>query len=117
MSHFGLILDGTTPAATSTASGGLFGQYGTTIIMIVVLVVVFYFFLIRPESKKKKKLAEMRSSLSVGDDVTTIGGIIGKVVACNNEMVTFETGEDRVRVQVAKWAISTVGRATQEQPK
>ncbi|SHH49371.1 preprotein translocase subunit YajC [Sporobacter termitidis DSM 10068] len=111
MSHFGLILD----AAAGTTSA--FGQYGTTIIMIVVLVVVFYFFLIRPENKKKKKLADMRSSLSVGDDITTIGGIVGKVVACNNETVTFETGEDRVRVQVAKWAISTVGKATQEQPK
>lgn len=112
MAHFGLLLE----AATAT-DGSLFGQYGTTIIMIVVLVVVFYFFLIRPENKKKKKLKEMRDSLSVGDDVTTIGGIIGKVVACNNEAVTFETGEDRVRVQVAKWAISTVGRATEEQPK
>ena len=116
MSHFGLVLD-TATTSTTAASGSLFGQYGTTIIMIVVLVVVFYFFLIRPENKKKKKLKDMRESLSVGDDVTTIGGIIGKVVACNNETVTFETGEDRVRVQVAKWAISTVGRATQDQPK
>jgi preprotein translocase subunit YajC len=92
-------------------------QYGTTIIMIVVLVVVFYFFLIRPENKKKKKLAEMRSSLSIGDDVTTIGGIIGKVVACDKDTVTFETGEDRVRIQVTKWAISTIGKATEEPPK
>lgn len=114
MPHFGLILDGT---AAATDAGGIFGQYGTTILMIVVLVVVFYFFLIRPENKKKKKLAEMRSSLSVGDDITTIGGMVGKVVACNNETVTFETGEDRVRIQIAKWAISTVGKATQEQPK
>lgn len=116
MSHFGLALD-TATTSTPAAGGSLFGQYGTTIIMIVVLVVVFYFFLIRPENKKKKKLKDMRDTLSVGDDVTTIGGIIGKVVACNNETVTFETGEDRVRVQVAKWAVSTVGRATQEQPK
>lgn len=115
MPHFGLILDGAAGAAD--ASGGLFGQYGTTIIMIVVLVAVFYFFMIRPESKKKKKLAEMRNSLSVGDDITTIGGMIGKVVSANNETVTFETGEDRVRIQVAKWAISTVGKETQEQPK
>lgn len=92
-------------------------QYGTTIIMIVVLVVVFYFFLIRPENKKKKKLKDMRDSLSVGDDITTIGGILGKVVSCNSEAVTFETGEDRVRMQVAKWAISTVGKATVEPPK
>ena len=114
MSHFGLFLEA---APAAPAAGGFFGSYGTSIIMIVALVAVFYFFIIRPENKKKKKLQEMRGSLSVGDDITTIGGIVGKVVSCNNEMVTFETGEDRVRVQVAKWAISTVGRATQEQPK
>ena len=87
------------------------------IIMIVVMVGIFYMFIIRPESKKKKRLAEMRSSLSVGDTVTTIGGIIGKVVHVDNEKVTFETGEDRVRIQVAKWGVSTVGKATEEPPK
>jgi preprotein translocase subunit YajC len=113
MSNFGVFLGGT-PAADG---GSAFGNFGTTAIMIVVLVAVFYLFLIRPENKKKKKLKEMRESLSVGDDITTIGGMVGKVVACNNETVTFETGEDRVRIQVAKWAISTVGKATEEQPK
>ncbi|MEL4105904.1 preprotein translocase subunit YajC [Oscillospiraceae bacterium CM] len=91
-------------------------QYGS-IAMIVVLVVVFYFFMIRPENKKKKKLKEMRDTLSVGDVITTIGGFIGKVVSVTNDTVTFETSEDRVRVQVAKWAISTVGKATEEPPK
>lgn len=86
----------------------------TMIIMIVAMVGIFYFFMIRPESKKKKKLAEMRSSLTTGDSITTIGGIIGKVVAVEDERITFETGEDRVRVQVAKWAISTVGKSTEE---
>ena len=87
------------------------------IIMIVVMVGIFYMFIIRPESKKKKKLAEMRSSLTVGDTITTIGGILGKVVHVDDEKITFETSEDRVRVQVAKWAVSTVGKATEEPPK
>jgi len=87
------------------------------IIMIVLMVGIFYFFMIRPESKKKKKLAEMRSSLTVGDTITTIGGIFGKVVSVADEKITFETGEDRVRIQVAKWAISTVGKATEEPAK
>ena len=95
--------------------GGLGGM--EMIIMIVVMVGIFYFFMIRPESKKKKKLAEMRSSLSVGDTITTIGGIFGKVVSIAEEKITFETGDDRVRIQVAKWAISTVGKATEEPPK
>ena len=87
------------------------------IIMIVAMLVIFYLFMIRPESKKKKKLAEMRSSLSVGDTITTIGGILGKIVHVDDEKITFETSEDRVRVQVAKWAVSTVGKATEEPPK
>jgi len=87
------------------------------IIMIVVMIGIFYFFMIRPESKKKKKLAEMRSSLSTGDTITTIGGIFGKVVQVADDKITFETGDDRVRIQVAKWAISTVGKATEEPPK
>ena len=89
----------------------------TTIIMVVVMVAFFYLFLIRPESKKKKKAAEMRNSLTAGDTITTIGGIIGKVVEIKDDTLTFETSEDRVRMQVAKWAISTVGKATEEPPK
>jgi len=90
----------------------------TMIIMIVAMIAIFYFFMIRPEKKKKKALADMRDSLSVGDNITTIGGIMGKVVSVDGDKVTFETSEDRVRVQVAKWAISTVGRdAPAEQPR
>ena len=87
------------------------------IIMIVAMIAIFYLFMIRPESKKKKKLAEMRSSLSTGDTITTIGGILGKVVHVDDEKITFETSEDRVRIQIAKWAVSTVGKATEEPPK
>jgi preprotein translocase subunit YajC len=109
MTHFGAILQ-------AAASGTGLGSYGTTIAMVVVLVVVFYFFMIRPENKKKKKLKDMRDNLSAGDEITTIGGIIGKVVEISDDSITFETSEDRVRIKVAKWAISTVGSAT-EQPK
>jgi len=87
------------------------------IIMIVAMIAIFYLFMIRPESKKKKKLAEMRESLTVGDTITTIGGIFGKVVNIDGDKITFETSEDRVRVQVAKWAVSTVGKAAEEPPK
>lgn len=81
----------------------------TGIIMIVLLFVVFYFFLIRPENKKKKQLQQMRSALKVGDEITTIGGMVGKVVSIKDDMITFETGEDRVRIQVMRWAISANG--------
>ena len=87
------------------------------IVMLVAFAAIFYFFMIRPERKKKKALAEMRDSLSSGDTITTIGGMLGKVVNVDGDKITFETGEDRVRIQVAKWAVSTVGRATAEPPK
>lgn len=93
------------------------GDSTSMIIMVVAMVAIFYFFMIRPENKKKKKLAEMRESLSVGDTITTIGGIFGKVVSVDEDKITFETSEDRVRVQIAKWAVSTVGKATEEPPK
>ena len=89
----------------------------TMIIMLVAMVGIFYFFMIRPENKKKKKLAEMRASLTVGDTITTIGGIFGKVVFADEDKIVFETSEDRVRIQIAKWAVSTVGKATEEPPK
>ena len=89
----------------------------TMIIMIVAMIAIFYFFMISPESKKKKKLAEMREALAVGDMITTIGGILGKVVSIDGDKVTFETSEDRVRVQVVKWAVSTVGKPAEEPSK
>ena len=78
--------------------------------MLVVMFAIFYFMLIRPENKKKKKTEEMRSSLSLGDGITTIGGITGKIVQITEDTITFETGEDRVRLQVKKWAISTTDK-------
>lgn len=97
-------------AATTTSGGG-----GSMIIMIVLMIVVFYFFLIRPENKKKKQAEELRSSITVGDTITTIGGIMGKVVYVKENSIVFETSEDRVRMEVTKWAISSKGKQTEEQ--
>ena len=81
-----------------------------TYIMLGVMVVFFYLFVIRPENKKKKKLKEMRESISAGDYIITVGGIAGKVVSIKSETIVFETSDDRVRVEIAKWAVSTVGK-------
>ena len=83
---------------------------GSTILMLVLMIAIFYFCLIRPENKKKKKADEMRNSLTLGDEITTIGGITGKIVQITEDTVTFETGEDRVRIQIKKWAISTTAK-------
>lgn len=103
--------DTTAASADGTAAGGGYSM----IIMIVIMIVIFYFFLIRPENKKKKQAEEMRNSLAVGDLVTTIGGIVGRIVAVKSETIVFETSEDRVRLEVTKWAISSTGKQTEEQ--
>jgi len=86
----------------------------TYLLYFVVIIAVFYFFMIRPENKKKKKAEEMRSSINVGDDITTIGGMVGKVVELKKDFLTFETSEDRVRIEIARWAVSSVGKAASE---
>ena len=89
----------------SSAGGAASGF--SSIFFLIILFVVFYFFMIRPENKRKKQLNEMRDHTAVGDEIVTIGGIMGKVVQVTGDTITFETGEDRVRMQVTKWAIST----------
>ena len=90
-----------TSASTSANGGG-----SSMILMLVLMFAIFYFLIIRPENKKKKKTDEMRNSLSVGDEITTIGGLTGKIVQVTDDTITFETGEDRVRVEIAKWGVS-----------
>ncbi len=99
-------------AATTGVGGGM-----PMILMIVIMFAVFYFFVIRPENKKKKKAEEMRNSLSLGDEIITIGGMIGKIVQITEDTITFETGEDRVRIQIKKWAISTTAKMEAEEAK
>ena len=92
----------------SSAGGAASGF--SSIFFLIIIFVVFYFFMIRPENKRKKQLNEMRDHTAVGDEIVTIGGIMGKVVQVTGDTITFETGEDRVRMQVTKWAISTNDR-------
>lgn len=89
------------------STAGTAGAGTSTILMIVILIAVFYFFMIRPENKKKKAMNDMRNSLKVGDKITTIGGIIGTIVHIKEENIVIETSADRVRMELAKWSIST----------
>ncbi|MEG2679146.1 MAG: preprotein translocase subunit YajC [Oscillospiraceae bacterium] len=89
----------------------------TTVVMFAVMIGVFYFLLIRPESKKKKAMAKMRSELAVGDEITTIGGIIGTICAVKENSIVIETSADRVRMEFTKWAISNKGAQTEETTK
>ena len=85
-----------------------------SIIVIVAMIAIFYFMLIRPENKKKKAVEEMRSSLKVGDQITTIGGVTGTICAVKEETIVLETGADRVRIEFTKWAISSKGTQTSQ---
>ena len=82
-------------------------ELGSTIIMLIAMLAIFYFMLIRPENKRKKEAEELRNSLKVGDEITTIGGIVGKVVSVKEERFVIETSADQVRIELQKWALST----------
>ena len=93
------------------------GEQGmSTIIMLVLMFAVMYFLMIRPEKKRKQKAEEMRNSLKKGDVITSIGGIVGKIVSAGENTIVIETSEDRVRMELTKWAISTTGVQNGETP-
>lgn len=79
----------------------------SALLPILLVFVVFYFFLIRPEKKRKKEITNMRDALKVGDEIVTIGGIIGKVTNIKDEQVTIETSSDKSKIRIMKWAIGS----------
>lgn len=98
--------------AAATGAEGAVGGGGSMIFMIIAMIAVFYFMLIRPENKRKKEAEQLRSSLKNGDNITTIGGITGTVVDVKEDRFVIETGADRVRIELMKWALSTNDTAT-----
>ena len=102
-----------TPAAGGAMGGGL----GSTVIMIVLMIAVFYFLMIRPENKKKKQLEEMRNNVKVGDNITTIGGVVGEVCHVKDDIIVIEVGADRVRIEFNRWAVSTNNTAMKNAEK
>ena len=92
-------LDGTGAGAT--------GTWGT-IIMIVIMFAVFYFFAIRPQKKQEKETQQMRNALSIGDEIVTIGGIVGIITNITEETITIISSRDRTRIQLLKTAVSRV---------
>ena len=87
------------------------GTTGSSIMsigLIVVMFVALYFFMIRPQKKQERQVNEMRNNLQVGDEITTIGGIIGKIVGIKEETVMIETGHDRTKIRILKTAVRNV---------
>ena len=90
------------------ANGDAMAQ-GYSILILVLMFVAMYFFMIRPQSKKKKQEDQMRASLQIGDEITTIGGIIGRIVSIkeDSDYVVIETGADRTKMKLRRWAIAS----------
>ena len=90
-----------TPAPQSSGMGSM-------ILSIVLMIAIFYFLLIRPQKKKEKEAKNMRDSLMVGDELVTIGGIVGRVIKIKDDEVTIETGSNKTRLTFKKWGINQV---------
>ena len=85
----------------TNASMAMFTQFA----MIAAMFAILYFFMIRPQTKKEKEIQLMRSKLEVGDEIVTIGGIIGRVVNIKDETIVIETGSDRSKIRITRWAV------------
>lgn len=104
------LLSGGEAAASGAESGVTGASYLSllsTFIPMILLIVVFYFLLIRPQRKRDKEAAEMRNSLQIGDEVVTTGGIVGIVVRIQEDTIVLETGSDRSKVRIKRWAIAS----------
>ncbi len=99
-----------TAASSSTDTAASTGGWTSTLISIlpiVLILVVFYFLLIRPQSKREKKMQEMRNAVQIGDEIVTSSGIIGIVISVKDDNIVIETGSDRSKIRIKRWAIQS----------
>ena len=94
------------PSTILAAQNG--GGIWMTVGMIAVIIIVFYFFGMRPQKKQEQAAQQMRNNLAVGDEITTIGGIIGKIVSIKEETMVIETTRDHTRIRLLKSAVRSV---------
>ena len=99
-----LLLEGEASTATTGAS---FAATLGALLPMILIIVVMYFIMIRPQRKKQKEEQQMRNNLRVGDEITTIGGICGRVVSVKEDSLIIETGADRNKMSIKKWAIQS----------
>jgi len=93
--------------ATTTQAAGTANMI-TTVVMLVAMIAIFYFFMYRPQKKQEKETNDMRNGLQVGDEITTIGGIIGKIVSMKDETVLIETSNERNKIRILRTAVRNV---------
>ena len=107
-----ILLETTAPVDPNGAGSWMY--YLVTFGPLVLIVVLMYFIMIRPQRKKQKEEQKMRNSLRVGDEITTIGGIVGRVVTVKDDSIIIETGADRNKIKIMRWAISTNNTANEK---
>lgn len=108
MKLFSLVADTTTTTAAGEGSptSGILGLL-TTFLPLILIVVLMYFMMIRPQKKQQKKEQEMRNNIRVGDEITTIGGICGRVVTVKEDTLVIETGANCNKMVIKKWALQS----------
>lgn len=105
-----------TGSENAAASSGIMGML-PMLLMLAAVIGVFYFMMIRPEKKRKQEAEDLRNALKKGDSITTIGGVVGKIVSINGDDLVIETSEDQVRMQFKKWAVMTNNTAEADKKK
>ncbi len=98
-----------------TAGGDTVSMF-STFLSLGLIVAVFYFFILRPQQKREKASQKMRSSLEVGDDIITIGGIVGTIVSIKEDTLVIETSGDRNKMRITRWAIQQNTTPKAEEP-
>lgn len=101
MTQYLTLLEGTTETPSTWATLGTFLPF-------LLLIPIFYFLMYRPQKKQEKETAQMRNNLTIGDEIVTIGGIMGRVVKVKDDYVVIETGSDRTKIKFRKSAIGSV---------
>lgn len=114
MYFYALMGMGSAAGSSGVAAGqGSKGSFGM-IIMLVAMFAIMYFLMIRPQKKKQKEEQTMRDNIEVGDEITTIGGIVGRVVTVKEDSLIIETGADRNKMKITRWAVGSNNTANEK---
>ena len=103
-----ILLNGATDYQNGAGAMSPWGGMAQMLLLFVPLGLVFYFMILRPERKRKAQRAQMLNELIVGDEITTSGGIVGRVIQIKDDSVVLETGADKVKIKVMRWAIASI---------
>jgi len=117
LNHFLFVTALAEGTEAQAATGGSLGESLISFLPIVAVLIVFYFVLIRPQQKQQKQAEKMRDALEIGDEIITTGGVIGRVVSIKEDNIVIESGGERNKLRIAKWAIQQNNTVHEDQSK